>query len=233
MKTFYMRRACFFLFLLFLIESISAGSISLSPYFQSNMVLQQGKPITIWGTASVGEKIRAVFDGETVFCTADNKGEWSLTFKARKASFNPKQLQVGDTVLHNILIGEVWICSGQSNMAMKTSACDKETYDIKKGEYAISACLLIQEFVLLRTKGYTEKELLRCNVNDYFRYTWEVASNDRFQDFSAVATHFGIQLHVKSRSPPGIDLLCGRRFSNKQLDTGRYLEASSGYSFFI
>lgn len=204
MKTFYMRSACFFLFLLFLIESISAGSISLSPYFQSNMVLQQGKPITIWGTASVGEKIRAVFDGETVFCTADNKGEWSLTFKARKASFNSKQLQVGDTVLHNILIGEVWICSGQSNMAMKTSACDKETYDIKKGEYANIRLLAYSGIRIVANEGYTEKELLRCNVNDYFRYTWEVASNDRFQDFSAVATHFGIQLHEKAEVPLGL-----------------------------
>lgn len=135
-EVFYMKKISFFLFLLFMSLDINAGSIRLAPYFQSNMVLQQGEPVTLWGTALPGETIRAVFDGETASCTAGEGGEWKLVFAARKASFDSKELQVGDTVLHNILIGEVWVCSGQSNMAMRTSVCDNETRGIQKGEYA-------------------------------------------------------------------------------------------------
>lgn len=203
-EVFYMKKISFFLFLLFMSLDINAGSIRLAPYFQSNMVLQQGEPVTLWGTALPGETIRAVFDGETASCTAGEGGEWKLVFAARKASFDSKELQVGDTVLHNILIGEVWVCSGQSNMAMRTSVCDNETRGIQKGEYANIRLLNYSGISIVANDGYTEEELSRCNVDNYFRYTWEVASYDRFQAFSAVATHFGIQLYRKINVPVGL-----------------------------
>lgn len=204
MKIFYMRGIYLFIFPLFVFLDIHAGDILLAPYFQSNMVLQQGEPVTVWGTAPAGEEIQAVFDGETASCLAGERGEWELTFTARKASFEPKELQVGDIVLRNILIGEVWICSGQSNMAMKTSACDSETRKIEEGAYANIRLLNYSGISIVANDGYTQEELSRCTVDNYFRYTWEVASRERFQAFSAVATHFGIQLYQKINVPLGL-----------------------------
>jgi len=89
--------------------------------FSGNMVLQQEKPIPIWGLADPGQPVEVTFGEETDSATADKEGHWSVDFSAREASFDPIRLSVksGDKVVihENILIGEVWICGGQSNMA--------------------------------------------------------------------------------------------------------------------
>jgi len=89
--------------------------------FSSNMVLQQGKPIRIWGWADPGAAVEVTFGTEKATTTADQNGRWSVESAARKASFDPICLSVksADKVVthENLLIGEVWVCGGQSNMA--------------------------------------------------------------------------------------------------------------------
>lgn len=190
--------------LLPLVCGAKAKNVEITPYFQSNMVLQQNEPITAWGKAPAGTVVHASFDNEAIFCTADEAGKWELTFAPRKASFETKELKIEDIVLHNILIGEVWICSGQSNMAMKTSACDSETRGIERREYSNIRLLNYSGIRIVANDGYTQDELSRCNVDDYFCYKWEEASYDGFQAFSAVATHFGLQLYEKMNIPIGL-----------------------------
>lgn len=197
-----MKQSLLLFFLLLQPWGVKAELIEIAPYFQSNMVLQQDKPITVWGKAPAGMVVRASFDGEAAFCTTGEEGKWELVFRPRKASFLPKELKVGDTVLQNILIGDVWICSGQSNMEMITSACDDETRDIEGYE---NIRILNYSGIRLTAKdGYTQDELARCNVDDYFRYQWEKATYGRLQRFSAVATHFGIRLYEKRNIPIGL-----------------------------
>src|SRR5690606_37615877 len=95
------------------------AKVTLPRVFGSNMVLQQGKPVVIWGHADPQEKIEIKLKGLTRKTVADHIGAWSTTFTAQKASFDPFTIEVrGDNtiLLENVVVGEVWLCSGQSNM---------------------------------------------------------------------------------------------------------------------
>ena len=97
-------------------------TLKLDPVFSSRMVLQQGKPIVFFGTAAPGMEVQVEFNGKTVFAEADPNGEWKTVFPAMKAGKTSCTATVhgGKTKieLEDILIGEVWFCSGQSNMEM-------------------------------------------------------------------------------------------------------------------
>lgn len=88
--------------------------------FTSDMVLQQGKVLTIWGTADKGEKVTVKLAGQTVKTTADDNGNWSVKVNALKASSKPVKFAISGrknkVVLSNVLVGEVWLAGGQSNM---------------------------------------------------------------------------------------------------------------------
>jgi sialate O-acetylesterase len=96
--------------------------------FNHNAVLQRDKPIRVWGTADAGEKVSVAFSGHTTAATADATGKWRVELPALPASATPASLVIRgkNTVTRtNIVVGEVWLASGQSNMEMTV----KETYD--------------------------------------------------------------------------------------------------------
>ncbi|RYD76456.1 MAG: sialate O-acetylesterase, partial [Sphingobacteriales bacterium] len=83
------------------------------------MVLQSDKPINIWGFASPDEKVEVEFAGQTKQTKADKDGNWSVVLNPLKISAKPQSMTISGTneiKLDNILVGEVWLCSGQSNM---------------------------------------------------------------------------------------------------------------------
>lgn len=89
--------------------------------FGSNMVLQRDKVVPLWGTASPGEKVTVTFAGQTAIAQTGADGQWQVRLKPMKASDQPRTLTIAGTntlTLDNVLVGEVWICSGQSNMEL-------------------------------------------------------------------------------------------------------------------
>ncbi len=98
----------------------------LSPVWGDHAVIQRGQPIVVEGTAAAGERIAATFGSERAAATAGADGAFRLTFPARPASAHPLTLTVtgvrGSVTVSDIVIGDVWLCSGQSNMAMTVSA---------------------------------------------------------------------------------------------------------------
>ena len=90
--------------------------------FSDNMVLQQGMAVPIWGTASPGEKVTVDFAGQIRSATADLNGRWMVRLASMSASAEPRTMIItgstGDlkSQISSILVGEVWVCSGQSNM---------------------------------------------------------------------------------------------------------------------
>jgi sialate O-acetylesterase len=96
------------------------ADVRLPIIFSDNMVLQQGKPVKIWGTAAPQESVIVQFQQQTHRTTADINGNWSITLTPLTATKTQQQLSVegekNSIVLRNILIGEVWLASGQSNM---------------------------------------------------------------------------------------------------------------------
>ena len=116
-----------------LIQHQATAEVKLPKVFGNHMVLQQAQPLTIWGWANPGEKITVQLLSETKTATANEKGEWKVVLSALKVG-GPVTMTVkaANTItLKDILVGEVWLCSGQSNMEMGIGA-------IKDGQQEIA-----------------------------------------------------------------------------------------------
>ena len=112
----------FFLNIALCTGDATAGTLELHGIFSSNMVIQREKPITIWGWAEPGHRVSIQFGREKTEATAGGEaGRWEVTFPARQADVTGRKLTVtsGDETIEmeNILIGDVWVMNGQSNMA--------------------------------------------------------------------------------------------------------------------
>jgi sialate O-acetylesterase len=103
---------------------VATADVRPHPLFADNMVLQRGKPVPVWGTADDGERVTVKIQEQEAQTTARD-GKWMVRLKELKAG-GPYTLTIaGKTtcVISNVLVGEVWVCSGQSNMAMTLSRC--------------------------------------------------------------------------------------------------------------
>jgi sialate O-acetylesterase len=103
--------------LLFCCLSIHA-TVSLPKIFSDNMVLQRETAIMVWGTANVGEKITVTLNKQNISAVADTNGKWTVKLKAENVATNLTLKISGENTIEikNVAIGEVWLCSGQSNM---------------------------------------------------------------------------------------------------------------------
>lgn len=183
------------------------GKITVNPYFQSGMVLQREKPIVVWGEANPGETFEISLDGDVRNVMSDRKGNWRVEFGKREASGKPIVMKVGDVVFDDILIGDVWICSGQSNMVFAVSKSDDNTKNINVSDDVLSRIRLMsfKKGTRLAAKdGYTKNELKRCNTENFFQAEWRVATIGELQNFSAVAAYFGITVSEYEKIPVGL-----------------------------
>src|SRR5437773_9714753 len=105
------------------ISSLAGAAVSVGPVFSDHMVLQRGMDVPVWGEAKAGERVTVEFLGKKLNATADEKGQWQVKLPAMGASGDAGTLSVrGDDetvqpiVFNDVLVGDVWICSGQSNM---------------------------------------------------------------------------------------------------------------------
>ena len=126
-----MYKRLMFLSICLLMGYYSFSQVSLPNVFSSNMVLQRDKPIAVWGKATSGEKVTVQFSGQTQSCVADAKGLWKVVLNPMKASAVPAEMIIlgSNTIkLDNILVGDVWFCTGQSNMEYRL---DRSTQKMK------------------------------------------------------------------------------------------------------
>jgi hypothetical protein len=106
--------------ILFVLMAVGAASadVKLPAVIGDNMVLQQGRQVAIWGTAEAGEQVTVTLGEQKVAATADSTGNWKVELAPLKKG-GPLEMTVAGKntlTLHNVLVGEVWVCSGQSNM---------------------------------------------------------------------------------------------------------------------
>jgi sialate O-acetylesterase len=114
-----MRRALAALFLL--VASPAVAEPVLNPLFSDHAVLQRGRPIPVWGTADPGEQVTITLGDASRTATADRAGAWRVDLPAMPAG-GPYTLRAGAAAANDVLIGDVWLCSGQSNMELNVSA---------------------------------------------------------------------------------------------------------------
>jgi len=178
----------------------AAGTLKTHGIFSSNMVLQRDKPITIWGWAEPGRKVSVQLGDEKAEATADDETRrWEATFSARQADAAGLKLIVtsGDDMIEmeNILIGDVWVMNGQSNMAFglgKTDRADLET--------ATAHLPLLRQVRISPNETYALQEDIPADRID----GWNVCSPETAGGFSSIGYSFASRLQRALRIPIGI-----------------------------
>ena len=103
-----------------LIPRVATADVRLPNVFGDHMVLQRAKTVTVWGWADAGEQIAVSFAGQQATAVATDSGEWSVQLKPLETSFEGRELVCSGkstrVAISDVLVGEVWICGGQSNM---------------------------------------------------------------------------------------------------------------------
>jgi sialate O-acetylesterase len=109
----------------------------LSPIFGDNMVLQRGKPNTFWGWATPGSAVSVDVGGKSASGAAGTDGKWSVSFEVPPVG-GPYSIRIHgeqDLILKNVLVGDVWLCGGQSNMHLGLGATDNGAEAIKAADH--------------------------------------------------------------------------------------------------
>lgn len=170
----------------------------------SGMILQQQKPLPVWGTASAGEQITVSFGKQTKKTVADAAGNWKVMLEPLTASAKPATMMISGSnkiVLDNILVGEVWICSGQSNMLYemrknskvhKPDSLDKNS-PVDEMDRAHDPAI--------RIFWVNQKNL---KTTGYYLAKWELAQDSALRSFSAVGYFFAKNLHKELNVPIGV-----------------------------
>lgn len=182
-----------------------SAKVTLAPVFTDNMVLQQKTEVKFWGKASPNKKVtvNTSWNGAVYTASADAEGRWSLYVDTPSAG-GPYTVTLADgkekTTLENVLIGEVWVCSGQSNMEMKMR--DKVTgweQDMAESPKYSNVRIL-----------HLEQNVSPVPVDDFKAVGggWRMCSPENLIDFSAVAFYFGRELNENMDVPVGLIETC-------------------------
>lgn len=169
------------------------ADVALAPIFRDGAVLQRSKPLPIWGTASPGETVNVRFAGQDVATTADASGRWVVTIAPLEASAKPAELVVqgrNQLRVSDVLVGEVWFCAGQSNMAFRLSRATGAKADIAAAKFP-----LLRQFDVPVTVG---NPAVTPTIGRWTATTPEIAPY-----FTALGYHFALELHRALGVPIG------------------------------
>lgn len=195
----------YFLLMMVLGTTLGAGAKVLLPQIlSSNMVLQRDQPLNIWGFADAGELVSVSFAGQLKQTITDADGKWLIVLKPLTTSAVPASMTIKGSntiVLDNILVGEVWLCSGQSNMeyAMRKIAKVKEPLNKKLG-YPVDALEKAND-PQIRIFLVNRKQLTKP---DSVHKSWSVAQDSALKSFSAAGYFFAKALHDELNVPVGM-----------------------------
>ncbi len=183
-----------FTLLLILLAAIVNAQVKLSPIFSSNMVLQQGMEIPVWGMASPGEKVTVTLEKGKVSAKANKQGKWSLKLPVMNYGGPYKMTVKGKNIqtLENIMIGEVWVCSGQSNMEFYLINSKNGDAEVASADYPLIRLFSVKKRISQKPQEQLEEgEWLPCSPTSSPR-------------FSAVGYFFGRALYEKLKVPIGL-----------------------------
>jgi len=179
----------------FLCASWAEAKVSLPQMFQSGMVLQRGKPIPVWGKADAGESVTIQFNKKQYTTTADNEGKWRIDLPKMKAG-GPYQMSVNDLTIENILIGDVWLCSGQSNIDVHIERVYPQ-YVQEVDNYENP------QIRLFRVQNETATHGLKDDIRPT-SINWKPLNKQNAWPFSAVGYFLGKRMFEKTNVPQGI-----------------------------
>ncbi len=181
--------------LLALLVVAPVAAVEVAAPFTDHAVLQRDLPVPVWGTEKPGTTVTVSVAGLSATAVTDAQGQWKAVLPSLTAG-GPYDLSVTGTttvVLKNLLVGEVWLCSGQSNMEWTTRKSDRGPEEIAQADHP-----RIRLLNLARKKIAAEAPVRTLTA------TWEVCSPATVADFSAVAYYFGRELSRELQVPIGL-----------------------------
>lgn len=183
-------RTITFLVLAFLVGASAQAAIKPAALFSDGAVLQQGMPVPVWGWAEDGEKVTVEFQGQQVSAVTAN-GKWMVTLKSLKAGgpFEMKISGASTLTIKNLLVGEVWLCSGQSNMEFRMSQTTNAKEDVAAANFPK---------IRLFTVPRNPQDAPVADVKG----DWQECTPDSVKNFSAVGYFFGRALQLARQGVP-------------------------------
>ena len=186
------------------------GGLQMGELYTNHMVLQRNKPLTIRGTANAGEKIRVSIAGKKATTKTEDNGEWAVTLKPLKAG-GPYTLTIQSPTkkitYEDVLIGEVWLCSGQSNMEFRLNQSTTAKEGIKSAETKGATIRFFDKKARWQTNATTWDLAALDSLNKLKHYTptsWSVCDATTASQMSAIAYYFGSMLADSLQVPIGI-----------------------------
>jgi sialate O-acetylesterase len=183
---------------LLLAAPVVRADVKLSPLFSDHMVLQQGMPVPVWGTADANEAVTVTLGEQKATATADGSGKWTARLAPLTASTKPAELTAtGKNASQparatDVLVGEVWVCSGQSNMEMNVnSSLRAEQERAEAGNYPA-------------VRMFTVKKAIAGKPSATMEGSWAISGPQTVGNFSAVGYFFGRELHKALGVPVGL-----------------------------
>jgi sialate O-acetylesterase len=182
------------LFLLLASTFTSLAALTPAPPFSSHMVLQRDRAIPVWGTHTPGAEVSVQMADQVVITQTDDAGNWKVSFPAMPAggSYTLSISSANELVaMQNITMGDIWVCSGQSNMAWSVVRSANADEEIAAANYP--------DIRLLQIARKTSAEPV-----DSFEATWTPCTPESIPNFSAVGYFFGREVHLKTGVPIGL-----------------------------
>jgi sialate O-acetylesterase len=177
----------------------ASANVTPNPLFNHHAVLQQGLRVPVWGDAEPGERVTVEFAGQTVSTNADAAGKWRVDLAAMKAG-GPHTLTISGRnklVFTDVLVGEVWVCSGQSNMERHLGLQPgQQPITGWEQEVAEAAHPQIRQFYVVQKTALAPQSTVTGG--------WSVCSPETVKDFTAVGYFFGRDLHQARGVPVGL-----------------------------
>lgn len=174
----------------------AGAEVDLPSIFCDGMVVQRGEPVRIWGTADPGETVTvtaSVKKARPVTVTADDNGRWEVSLPALKAG-GPYTITVNDRTISDVLSGDVFLCSGQSNMELPV----RRVTDMFADEIAAYENPMIRLYAVPQTTEF------HTELSDTHPSAWKPCTQDNVMNFSALAYFFAKDLNARTGVPVGI-----------------------------
>ncbi len=174
--------------------------------FNHNMVLQRDRKVAVWGRADAGAEVSVSFAGATLKAKADDKGVWRVDLPAMKADATPREMTIssstGDKLVYtNAVVGEVWLCGGQSNMTFAMwpgPRIGQHAGRERNGYYDLA---LTDEPAVRGVRMY---ECWSAQEKEHARLNWFAFTPGNGSDFSGAAWHYAIRLYRALKIPVGV-----------------------------
>ena len=218
-----------FLLLLYIISTSTSADLKVNGLFTNNMVLQRNKEVLVYGTAENEKIVTVEFNGQKV-ATQVHDGSWQVTLKPMDAGGPFDMIISGEDEINlkNILVGDVWVLGGQSNMARPTKTYTYLMENLKT--YKMPENL---RWLKMDPNHTSNKPTKKVIIDKYFNDSWQQSSHDLMKQFSPAGYFFAMERMKVTGVPIGLIMACRGATKAQCWVPGTVLESRKDYAYII